>query len=364
MNIFQGKEELIEQPQERKYDGSKGWITSRRWQGTIDAVNSHAANLVREFGSKCSLSIQPSAAGLATISASFDSIQDGANPAEAEAGNPVTDSESWTLTGNDLSKSIFASPPLLALLFLYPDDYEWLRVNLPIAKKNGTWQSIYAALTGNEAGGALKPIFRIFMDGAEEYSISQFVLKLSRSFSSSAAGQVSLDNAGRQYSTAELIAQENVPADLIFALPEGAWLKRTPTIGYDGSKTSFDVEWWHSDSWSLILYPAFNAAPRPPLLRVDSIEQSGSLTWQFNCRTQYSPDPITSRGVTCTREWPPVIDDDEEVNLTDVATGIGAYSFPSNTGFLASTKYYVAAWCVTSQGTFRSPPKTFTTPAL
>ena len=66
---MQGDLQLVEQPQERKYDGAKGWVTSRRWRGTIDAVNSQAANLVREFGSRCSLTVNPEEAGLATLSA-------------------------------------------------------------------------------------------------------------------------------------------------------------------------------------------------------------------------------------------------------------------------------------------------------
>ena len=42
---------------------------------------------------------------------------------------------------------------------------------------------------------------------------------------------------------------------LRFATPAaGGWIKRTPTVNFDGNKVSCDVEYWHADDWSEILY--------------------------------------------------------------------------------------------------------------
>ena len=361
---MQGDQQLIEQPQERKYDGAKGWVTSRRWRGTIDAVNSQAANLVREFGSRCNLTVNPDEAGLATLSASFDGVQDGEKKETKDTGEPVADSESWTLAGNDLSKSIYSSPALTTLLADYPADYDWLRVNIPIVKKNGTWQQVYAALTGAEAGGTLKPIFKLFMDGVEEFSVSQFVLKLQRTIASGSKGRVSLANAGRQFTTAELISAEGVPSDLLFAVPDGAWLKRTPTISYDGQKLSFDVEWWHADEWTTILYPAFDPASQPPVMTIGAAFNITDSSAMFAGSVDFGGgSPVTEYGLAySSAAVPTTLENPPDSNDGYVAVGAGTGDFTAAIdGLFGSTDYFVNAYCVNGEGTFFSGAVQFST---
>jgi len=64
-----------------------------------------------------------------------------------------------------------------------------------------------------------------------------------------------LTNVGKVYSTAALQSAENIPGTIKFSLPDGYWLKRTPTVDqYGTDKWQITQEYWHADSYSTFLY--------------------------------------------------------------------------------------------------------------
>ena len=257
----QGKLTPIELAQERTWDASKGWKTSRKWHGTHAAITGLAATIQAEQGRFVSMTVSPVDAGAATLTVSYDDLQDGDEPEAEASGEPEADQDTWTLQGNDYEKDIWSHPEIIALATNTKADYDWLRKNLPPIQKNGTWQDILdvwdTSFTWDDSTGT-KEIFKMFRDGVEAYSVSQFVLRRSRSIKSAAQGTLAVDNVGKQFSLAQLQSSEDVPATLKFALPaDGAWVKRTPTVNYSGNKVSADVEYWHADTWHEILYPLY-----------------------------------------------------------------------------------------------------------
>jgi hypothetical protein len=255
----QGTTLPIELPQDRTYTPAKGWKTSRKWQGPESSINALAAQLVYENGSFVNITIAAKEAGLAELTATFDDLQDG-NESEAEAsGEPASDNDQWSLNGNDYEKDIWSHPTISALATgANKADYDWLRKNLPPIQKNGTWQDVldvWDSYTWADSS-TTRSIFEMFRDGVEAYSVSQYVLRRSRSIRSQAQGQISVGYVGYQFTEAQLRTHEGLPTSLRFALPSsGTWIKRTPSVTFDGNKITVDNEFWHAEDWNAIIYP-------------------------------------------------------------------------------------------------------------
>lgn len=255
----QGTTEPIELAQERTWNPSRGWQTSRKWVGPHAAITALAAQIQFELGRFVQMSVTPQEAGTATLTVTHDDLQDGDTPEAASNGEPEADQDSWTLNGNDYEKDIWSHPAIAALATNAKNDYDWLRKNLPAAQKNGTWQDVLdvwdTAFSWDDSA-ATKSIFKMFRDGIEAYSVSQFVLRRSRSIKSRAQGTVSVSNVGRQFTLTQLQTIEGLPATLRFATPStGTWIKRTPTVNFDANKLTVENEYWHAGDWHPTLYP-------------------------------------------------------------------------------------------------------------
>ena len=246
---------------ERKWDVKRGWITTEKVRGEYSAVCQFAAQQVGRFSS---IAITPEEGGLATATLSLDGADSGEapKPPTSTEGEPQKDTETWELKGNDLEKDIWGHKRIKNL---NSANYTWLRQNVKLAKEKGTWAAIDAVIQDIE----LKKMFRLFMDGAENYSTSQFVLSRNITTSGAALGSFTTKGANIQYTTQQLLSVFNVPNGIKFTLPQGAWIMRTPTVGFDGSKWSQTNEWWHADEWNEILYPKHNtpeATELPPIV--------------------------------------------------------------------------------------------------
>ena len=244
-------------PQEMRYTRKKGWQTSRKWQGEEANIRAMAAQFAAEGPDNISLTITPMEAGLATLTVNFDDLQDGGEPEAQANGEPEADNDTWTLQGNDYEKGIWSHPSISGLAATANDDYNWLRKNIPPIQKNGTWQDVISAwssYTWQDSDTTLA-IFKLFREGVESYSVSQFVLRRTRTIKNMAQGIISVGNIGKQFTIVQMQATEGLPVTLRFATPAaGGWIKRTPTVNFDGNKVTCDVEYWHADDWSEILY--------------------------------------------------------------------------------------------------------------
>ncbi len=250
---------IIRSNPERKWDAKKGWVTTEKFKGEYGAICQFAAQQLGRFSS---LQISPESDGSASLTLTLDA-PDAATPPKdpTNTGEPEKDAETWELQGNDLTKDVWSHKRVKDLSNV---DYTWLRQNVKVAKEHGTWTQIDAAIASLE----LKKIWRLFMDGVESYSVAQYVLKRSLTTSGSSLGSFVTRGANWQYTTQQIIAEFTVPNGLRFTLPQGAWIMRTPSVTFDGTKWANAVEWWHADEWNEVLYPKFNtpeATELPPI---------------------------------------------------------------------------------------------------
>lgn len=198
--------------------------------------------------------VSPTEGELATLQVVQDSLDNKDVDADSN-GEPQVETERWSLAGEDMEKTLWTHSALGDLHDNYSSDYEQLRKDVSTAEKDGSWKTIYDAMSSTAGGGSAKPIFKLFMDGVESYTLSRWVLRWSGVISTRAQGQFAHTNIGKQFTTQNMYDWEGLPADLSFAIPAGVWIKRTPTYDYEGTKINASMEYWHADTASTILYP-------------------------------------------------------------------------------------------------------------
>jgi hypothetical protein len=85
--------------------------------------------------------------------------------------------------------------------------------------------------------------------GVEAFLTPQYVLTRQQTWASAAIAQVSLANVNRILTTDQVINLEGVPGRLIFSVPPGFWLKKTPQVQQqdDGVWVATNEWWWAED---------------------------------------------------------------------------------------------------------------------
>lgn len=290
-------------------------MTTEKFKGEYGAICQFA---VQQLGKFSSIQISPESDGTAVLTLTLDA-PDAATPPKdpTAAGEPEKDTETWELNGNDLTKDVWSHPRIKAL---NSTDYTWLRQNVKVAKEKGTWFAIDSAIQSTE----LRKMFRIFMGGAESYSVAQYVLRRNLTTSGSSLGSFVTRGANWQYTTQQIITEFKVPAGLRFTLPQGSWIQRTPTVTFDGAKWSNATEFWHAEEWNEVLYPRFGqpeATELPPITLPPS--------------QQVKPPVITSATAT-----PANVSEGEDVTFAAAATGLQPIQF---TWFAGQTNLGVGA---------------------
>jgi hypothetical protein len=90
----------------------------------------------------------------------------------------------------------------------------------------------------------------------EAFPVSQYVLRKTLIVPSNTNLRPALENVGKIFTTTnQLKTSESIPTTLLFVLPEGVWLKRTPTVQQITSdKWQALQEWWHADDYSRFVF--------------------------------------------------------------------------------------------------------------
>lgn len=235
--ILTGKTTIVELHSDLEGDWQRGIRRVRRFRGLRDDLEGMVP-FVHAPGVQWS--IEDDEPPFARLTIRFGDSDDGSDPDESAT-------TLWTLDGNDLEKDILSHP---SITLAEAGD---IRDKLAIAEENN---HDYSSFLGSFTNPAAEDIYILKAKGVDSYLLSQFVLRRSTKVPAAYSSKWPTTNVGRQYTTAELEAAEVVPPTLIFNMPAGAWLKKSPqiTMNHDGS-WQIDNEWWHADSWSLRLYP-------------------------------------------------------------------------------------------------------------
>ena len=231
---------VVELHPEREYTPQAGWQTTRRFKAVREDMEGFLPTLVADG---FQISLQHDAGPVYIARARIANAQDGsAAPDDPDTALQVR----WELVGNDLEKDIFSHSAFAALdsaKKVSLRNYRQDPVTHPYAPTGGTDEAKFKDLLDT---------------GAESYTLSQWVLRRVAMAPSAWGGQVTLSNVGKRFtSTTQIKTLESIPADLSFVMPDGEWLKRTPTFQQQSDgKYQITTEWWHADAWSDLLYAA------------------------------------------------------------------------------------------------------------
>lgn len=248
----------------RTYDPRSGWRITERYRGRLSEITALSAALVT---SGYRLQVEPDDDG--NYAVLLVDVPD----AEQDVNEALADQ--WTLAGNDLEKSLWEHPKIAAQLAASNQTgwalYEWvagMRLYVEAFLKGeetmtllGQSYTVSESLMQSYVEGAAMDwsvwlgFIGAMARGAEAFSVSQYVLRRVRTVLSNTSIKPSLANVGKIYSTAQLQSTEPVPATILFDLPEGYWLKRTPTVSQVTSqKWEISEEWWHADFYESFIY--------------------------------------------------------------------------------------------------------------
>ena len=232
---------LVKQPSEREYIPGEGWETVEEWHGSQGAVDGFISQLLQFNYRLRRFRVEGATYG---VEARIPDAQDGSAPAaDPDDDQTVT----WELIGNDLEKDLFDAPKYIALSGTEKIVLDELRQTRNFENQN------LSVINPNTDGERFKDLIE---KGAQAYPVSQYVLRRNATVSPDWPGTFAIANVNKFYATtAALIAAENVSASLKFALPDGMWLKRTPTVSEQrNGRVEAVNEWWHADTWSEALH--------------------------------------------------------------------------------------------------------------
>ena len=188
--------------------------------------------------------------------------------------------EKWELVGNDMEKSIWELPAVqnqfarltslgmstanqITFIARFRADVEALiRGESITVDVNGTEVALNTDYILDFVVRQLRLSQSVFAGlilslakGVESYTVSQYVLRHTRVVVRRSNLKPSTTNIGKIFATtADLRSKESIPT-LLFDLPEGVWLKRTPTQE-QSSADKYDItqEYWHADSYDTFVH--------------------------------------------------------------------------------------------------------------
>lgn len=189
----------------------------------------------------------------------------------------------WSLTGNDIENSILRLPVVRQVLdpifAANPDEFYAIKkdiLDIVAGNKKFSEASWFQALSGvtikngliqfpkgvTELHIVLLALTYALMRGEDAYPLSQWVLRKSQIVEPDSTKPLPFKEANRIFTTAALIARENVPESPIpdvllldIQALNGFWLKRTPSREPTGNgKYQLSVEWWWTEEFDSFIY--------------------------------------------------------------------------------------------------------------
>ena len=238
--------ELTRTSESHSFTPEGGWMMEETYTGPAEILLTEAKKRIKEYKEddyRVSVDVSSNGDGFGTLRLKVPSRLGDEKEFEDE------DTITWSLTGNDMEKDILTHPHLVDASEADFDILRKLKSDPTMSPPN------IMDFTGIPTQKPYDISILIRM-GVMTYSVSQWVLRRSAVLHSESTTQAALDDVGKQFTKAQLESFEGMPSNLKFTLPAtGVWIKRTPSVGLDGSRYTIDGEYWHPDYASTILYP-------------------------------------------------------------------------------------------------------------
>jgi hypothetical protein len=256
---IKGSASVNEKPHEVSYDPRRGLSVRRKYT----AAGGDAALLGIEASAQ--------AAGYTTrkIVSPVLSELDILSPETEPGGGSLTVTDQWQLVGNEITKSIYESPPALEL-----EEANGGAINF-IRQAVDAKSSSFVTSFGGGYDITAAALFNMAIRGQDSYLLGQYVLRHTTNCSSGYVDNVSDDNVFRVYTTSQLLSECQSAALWVQPLagrlvnkignivePDSrtgyiwGWLKKpsSETTTPD-NRIEITQEYW-LEQWPTLLYPA------------------------------------------------------------------------------------------------------------
>lgn len=141
MAKLHGDKRPVKQASALSYTPANGWVSAKQYVGTDEEIRALASQIKAEKTDDAagtppavSLTVTPLEGGLSTLDVSYDD--------DIGTGAEFTQ---WALQASDHEKNIWTHPTLRSLHNLCPDEYAWLRENVPLLQEKGTFDAVLKA---------------------------------------------------------------------------------------------------------------------------------------------------------------------------------------------------------------------------
>lgn len=246
-----GSSSFLEQPQRRGWDDTAGAQIFRTWEGPTSGLATFISGTLP--------------AGYSKIDIEDDSefcevVAQYAAPGTDGIGGVETDGlvqRWWELDGNDIEKSLWNHPKVLARTSVY-DAVQMASLRAHFEEvMAGTATTSWADPDG--VSTAVNTAMLKLAQGIEAFSVSQYVLRKTEIVRTGTSLAASHSNVNRIFSYAALTAAESTLAgyDLVAAagLTGLEWLKRTPDVRpTQNGLYEIVTEYWGADEWDSWIY--------------------------------------------------------------------------------------------------------------
>jgi hypothetical protein len=236
--VLAGYKGVVELSPEREGDPQSGNRTVRRFQGPENYLLALVPSIQAAKG-RWRITHQIGQPLASILEASFPDLQDGSDP-----DDPIQEVAQWFFDVEDLQIAIRNSPQFDAVIDAF--DKDALIDYLADPKYDN-----YPTLVTPEAIA----IADVIQAGGESYLYHRIVVRRTMSISADNT-RYFMANIGRKYTTADLIAAEDIPAPIATDMPAGEWLyKGSKKEGQPNGRFTVTSEWTHAPKWADIFYP-------------------------------------------------------------------------------------------------------------
>lgn len=247
-----GDSGFLEQPEQRQWDYSSGAMKVRRWEGPTSALATFIAGSLPGGWHRFEIDDDSE---LATITVYYAVA--GTDGVGEESGDGLV-GRWWELDGNDLEKSLWSHPKMLARTRLYS-----------VAQMAALRLHLEEILDGTATGPFVDPIDAANTDaeelvylmstGVEAFTVSQYVLRKTEIVREGTSLSASHSNVNKVFDYTALTTAEPSLADYDLVasadLTALVWLKRTPDVRpTQNSLYEIITEYWGAEEWDTLIY--------------------------------------------------------------------------------------------------------------
>lgn len=247
-------------------DPRNGLSMVRSYHGKFDAL-SLLETSAAENGRRTMMDPQPDGSYVLRVQYGAEDTQDTNEPLATV----------WELVGNDMEKELWTLPEVKRVMDIITTVHgkavirklieDWVKGDVEAELDNGETLTLNEAnirsmanlygITSTNDQTILIELANNLVQGVQSWTISQFVVRRTVTIASNAGDSLkpAYDNVNKVMDDATFNATESPPATLKFRIPEGYFLKRTPTVRQVAAdKWEVVNEWWHADDYSELIY--------------------------------------------------------------------------------------------------------------